>query len=88
VQSVKAMAEQSEVLEDVKVTLTGNIIKQLDDEHYTFKDATGSITVEIDKEKFMFSSVTPETDIMITGEIDKEINLLKIDVDKLDIIKQ
>ena len=87
VKAVKALASQNPSEDETKVTLTGNIVKQIDDEHYTFKDSTGTITVEIEKEKFIFSKVTPETEITITGDIEIEPSSVKIDVEKLKIAK-
>ena len=65
------------------VILQGNIEKQLGDDKYLFKDATGTITVDIDKEKWAGQVITPKDKIEISGELDKKFNYIKLDVDKV-----
>lgn len=65
------------------VTLQGNIEKQLGDDKYLFKDATGTITVDIGKDKWAGQLVTPKDKIEITGEIEKKFNYIKLDVDSV-----
>ena len=57
-----------------------------DHEHYWFRDATGEIVVDIDGKKFMDRTVTPETTIVIYGEVDKEFfEQTRIDVKRFDV---
>ena len=65
------------------VILQGNIEKQLGDDKYLFKDATGTITVDIDKEKWEGQVITPKDKTEISGELDKKFNYIKLDVDKV-----
>ncbi len=63
------------------VLLMGYIKGSLGDDTYLFSDSTGSIHVEIDKDKWGGLQVTPQTRLAISGDIDKEPNGIKIDVD-------
>ncbi|HIF9340554.1 TPA: YgiW/YdeI family stress tolerance OB fold protein [Photobacterium damselae] len=67
--------------DDARVELTGHIVNSLGDEDYTFKDNTGQIVIEIDHHKWNGINVTPETNIVITGEVDKDWSTRIIDVD-------
>ncbi len=66
--------------DDAQVELTGHIVNSLGDEDYTFKDNTGQIVIEIDHHKWNGINVTPETNIVITGEVDKDWSTRIIDV--------
>lgn len=63
------------------VLLMGNIKASLGGDIYLFSDKTGSIHVEIDQDKWRGLQVTPQTRVTISGDIDKEFNAIKIDVD-------
>lgn len=68
--------------DDTIVQLKGNIEKSLGGEKYLFKDATGTVIVEIDNEDWNGITATPETTILISGEVDKEfMKDTEIDVD-------
>jgi len=90
---VTTVAEAKKALDDTKVVLTGNIIKKIKDEYYTFKDKTGEIIVEIDDDNIRGITITPETDVTIYGEVDKENGVLDsglagsvdIEVDRVQI---
>ncbi|WP_025820469.1 YgiW/YdeI family stress tolerance OB fold protein [Shewanella marina] len=73
--------------DDTAVTLTGHILSSLGNEKYQFKDATGEMTIEIDHKDFNGLTITPESKVMIKGEVDKEWSTRTIDVDMLSIVK-
>ena len=85
--SVSTVKLVSEMNDDTKVILEGRLVNQLKDEHYTFKDATGEIEIEIDDKNFKGVDVTPDINVRITGEVDKEWSTVTIDVDRIEIIK-
>lgn len=62
------VAEAKNSTKNSKATFTGNIIKKITDGQYTFRDATGEIIVWIDDDKLEGFTVTPETDVTISGE--------------------
>lgn len=67
--------------DDSTVILEGTITSKLGDETYVFTDSTGNINIEIDDEEW--NGISPQTDevIMIQGEVDKDGNLVEIDVE-------
>lgn len=83
--SIKEVLDTSIFSDDMPVTLTGHISHSLGGENYTFSDGTGSITIEIEHDKWFGVQVTPETKVIIQGEIDKEFNYTYIDVDYIRI---
>ncbi|HAS61163.1 MAG TPA: hypothetical protein DCS35_00500 [Vibrio sp.] len=72
--------------DDMPVTLTGNIKSSLGDEMFIFTDSTGEITIEIDNDKWLNQTATPENQVQIVGEIDKDISGTKIDVDVIRVL--
>lgn len=72
--------------DEAKVVLKGNITNSLGDEKYTFKDASGEVIVEIDDEDWRGVKVTPENQVEIIGEVDKDFNeATTIDVDVVTV---
>jgi len=65
------------------ITLQGNIVKQISDDKYLFKDATGTLTVEIDSDKWQGQTVNTKDKIEITGELEKNFNSIKLDVNSV-----
>lgn len=72
--------------DDAKVVLRGKIERHLGGDNYLFSDSTGSITVDIDNKKWNGQMVSPQDQVEIQGEVDKDWNSVEIDVDR--IIKQ
>lgn len=54
------------------VTLEGNIIKKTGEEHYTFRDKTGSITIILKDDKWNGQKVTPKDLVSISGRLENE----------------
>ena len=77
VRNVKKMRD------DTNVVLVGKIEKSLGGEKYQFTDETGSIIVEIDEEKWMGLEIGPTDTVEIYGEVDKDWERIKIDVDRI-----
>ena len=71
--SVATVAEALKASDDAVIKLSGKIEKSLGDEKYLFKDATGTITVEIDNEDWNGVTATPDSELIIEGEIDKDL---------------
>ncbi len=84
--TVMTVSEALKLNDDAPVKLSGKIEKSLGNEKYLFKDATGSITIEIDDEDWNGVNATPETEIIITGEIDKDmLRDAEVDVDMVTL---
>jgi uncharacterized protein (TIGR00156 family) len=84
--AVTTVADAHNARDDVPFDLTGNIIERLNDEYYTFRDATGTITAEIESNRFQGVQVAPETQVRIKGEIDRPLRGRELDVDRLEIV--
>lgn len=76
------VAEALKVSDDTPVKLAGKIEKSLGNEKYLFKDATGTITIEIDDDDWRGVTATPDSELIIEGEVDKDMfRDTEIDVD-------
>ena len=78
------------VAEALKVSdkLAGKIEKSLGNEKYLFKDATGTITIEIDDDDWRGVTATPDSELIIEGEVDKDMfRDTEIDVDVVTLKK-
>lgn len=81
--NVMTVAQAKQMRDDTEVVLRGNIIKQLGNEKYLFKDTTGEITIEIDDDDWHGLSVGANDLVEIYGEVDKDWNSVEIDVDSI-----
>lgn len=52
---------------------------------YLFSDGTGTINVEIDEGDWNGINVNPDDVILIQGEIDRDGNVVSIDVDEVSL---
>lgn len=66
--------------DDTIVILRGNLVRRISDEKYLFHDATGEIIVEIDDDKWGGVTASPKDTLELSGEIDRDINKVKVDV--------
>ena len=85
INTVKSVLDAGMFSDDTPVMLTGYVVASLGGEIYTFKDNTGTIHVEIDHDKWFGLQASPTTKITIHGDIDKELNYTKIDVDRVSL---
>lgn len=70
--------------DDAPVILEGMITQAVGDEKYTFQDPTGAtIIVEIDDEDWNGLKPNPKDMVIITGELDRDGNIIEIDVDTI-----
>lgn len=81
--TVSTVEQAQKMKDDSAIVLEGYITESLGNENYTFKDSTGTITVEIDNNKWGGVEVTPETKVVIEGEVEKEWTSVEIDVDSI-----
>ncbi|WP_118837944.1 NirD/YgiW/YdeI family stress tolerance protein [Salinibacter ruber] len=73
--------------DDQTVTLQGNVLEKVGHEKYAFSDETGQIRVEIESEVFPERRVTPETNVEIYGEVEKDfLRSPEIDAERLTIV--
>lgn len=82
-QKVVSVAEAKDLSDDTQVSVTGKITAFIGDEKYSLTDATGTIMVEIDNEALAGQTISGEDTVQLNGEIDKDWNTIKIDVDSV-----
>lgn len=69
--------------DDSIVTLEGHIIKRLKKDMYQFKDSTGTINIKIKKKVWHGQTISAQDVVQIMGEVEKERDGTKIDVESL-----
>ncbi|MDE5833319.1 MAG: NirD/YgiW/YdeI family stress tolerance protein [Desulfovibrio sp.] len=78
-------------LEDgAPVALIGNIVSQLagSKNKFVFKDQSGEITIKLGKKVFGKQTVTPDDNVLISGEVDRDYgDSVKIDVILLKVLR-
>ena len=73
--------------DDTYVILRGNIVRSVGKDKYIFKDATGEITVDIDNHIWGGRNVTPQSNVEIYGEVDRDfMEPPEIDVTRLNVL--
>lgn len=90
--SASTVAEALKLPDKSRLSLTGNIVSRLagSKNEYVFKDASGEIQVEISDKVFRRAGaeITPETNVRISGKMDKDFSGdPEIDVKHIEIIK-
>ncbi|AEY02245.1 hypothetical protein GU3_12450 [Oceanimonas sp. GK1] len=80
-----SVSQALELGDDSQVRLTGVITESLGDEKYRFQDDSGSLVVEIDNEDWQGVEATPDTRLILWGEIDKDWNETELDVDRVEL---
>ncbi|WGE90300.1 NirD/YgiW/YdeI family stress tolerance protein [Actinobacillus genomosp. 1] len=84
VKAVNTIAQAKKATENTPVTLTGNITRQIDNDEFFFKDATGEIKIDVEDHAWQNQNVTPKDKITIYGKVDKDAQgPASIDVDRI-----
>lgn len=78
--SVVTVKQAEEMKDDSWITVRGTLEKQIGDEDYQFRDATGTMKVEIDHKRWNGLTITPKDQVELTGELDKDFNSIELDV--------
>jgi len=79
------VVEALQLNDDTPVVLIGTITQSLGDEKYQFTDNTGTVVVEIDDEDLNGINVNNGETVQIVGEVDKNGNIVEIDVDTITL---
>lgn len=78
-----SVQEAKGMKDDAVVILQGNIQKKIGDELYLFSDGKDTIAIEIDDDDWNGLNVGPDDVVEITGEIDKGLMSVEIEVDQI-----
>jgi uncharacterized protein (TIGR00156 family) len=79
------VAEVKNLKDETAVTLTGILVKHLNQEHYEFNDGTGLILLEIDDDLWKSAGIQAGDKVTAIGEVDKhrykptDIEVVKIE---------
>jgi uncharacterized protein (TIGR00156 family) len=80
---VISVSEARQLEDDAKVVLEGFITENLSDEMYLFSDASGEIDLEIEDKLWKDREMDPDQTVRVYGEIDREKDSIKVEVDKI-----
>jgi len=58
---------------DALVKMQGFVVKKINTDIYEFRDKTGTIRVEIDKKRMPAKPFDDKTELVLLGEVDKDI---------------
>lgn len=73
--------------DDQRVTLVGNVVKQVGREKFLFRDASGGIRIEIDDEVMPTQPFDDKTKVEIAGEVEKDfLRSVEIDVKSMKLL--
>ena len=86
--SVESALNAGVLSDGTPVTLTGSLPASLGGSLYVFSDNSGNINVKIEYNKWRGLKVTPETEIVIQGHIDKTFTHTLINVDNIKLAKK
>ena len=81
--ALSTVQQAKDMRDDSPVTLQGHIVQHLGDDHYLFKDNTGTINVEIDHKRWQGQNVGPNDLVEISGEVEKDWSELGIYVKRI-----
>jgi len=69
-----SIAQARAVPDDTKVVVIGELVQQIDQQHYLPRDNSGQITARIDKDTLGEVKIAPDARLRIDGEIDQGHN--------------
>ncbi|ENX32351.1 TIGR00156 family protein [Acinetobacter colistiniresistens] len=83
--NVVTVSQVAKLADETGVTLTGQITKRLQSDHYEFKDRSGTISVEIDDDLWRQAGLKVGDHVRLVGEVDThrykatDIEVIKIE---------
>ncbi|WP_263261613.1 NirD/YgiW/YdeI family stress tolerance protein [Pseudomonas sp. RIT-PI-S] len=87
-QQVETVKAALEAADDTPVILEGQITRQVGEDDYEFRDATGEVKVEIDHDKWPAGVTVSETQkVRLVGEVDRDAKGVEVDVDRIQLVK-
>lgn len=85
--SMMTVEKAKTMRDDTWVTLRGTIEQRVGDDHYIFRDKTGTLDVDIDHKRWNGQTVTPKDTVELQGEVDKDWNSVELDVKTITKVK-
>lgn len=83
VAAVTTVAKAKKAYDNTPVSISGYIVKQIDEDTFIFKDSTGQIQIDVDDDAWNGLNVGAKTKVRIYGEVDKDDGRTQIDVRRI-----
>ncbi len=85
--SISSIKDVLGMYDDQIAVIKGNIVNQISDDKYLFRDKSGEMVVEIDYKYWNGLEVTEEDVLELTGKVDKDYNGVTLDVFRVEKAK-
>ncbi|MDR1301901.1 MAG: NirD/YgiW/YdeI family stress tolerance protein [Treponema sp.] len=82
--SISKASEVKTMPHDADVVLEGRIESYLGNEKYLFNDGSGTVILEIDNDEWNGLEVGADDVVIIYGEVDKKLQRIEIEVEKIE----
>lgn len=83
--AVDTVANALEAKDESSAVLTGYIIESIGDEEYRFQDTSGEIIVEIDSDNWNGINATPDTKLVLKGEVENDWSSRSVEIDSVHL---
>ncbi|MDR1080462.1 MAG: NirD/YgiW/YdeI family stress tolerance protein [Deltaproteobacteria bacterium] len=84
---VVTIEQAKQMRDDTPVSISGKIVQRLGGEKYIFLDGTADVVVEIDDDDWGGVNATPQTTLILHGEVDRDWTGITIDVDRVELVQ-
>lgn len=84
--AINTVADALKAKDDAKVVLEGQIVKKISNEHYEFKDATGTVKIDVDKKAMPAKGLDVNAKVRLNGEVDVKKSGVEIEVKKVEVL--
>lgn len=83
VATVTTVAKAKRAYDNTPASISGYIVKQIDEDTFIFKDSTGQIHIDVDDEVWSGLNINAKNKVRIYGEVDKDDGRTQIDVRRI-----
>ena len=91
-QNTVKVEQVKDLKDETAVSLTGTLVKHLNQDHYEFNDGTGLILLDIDKDLWTVAAIQAGDQVHVLGEVDthsyKPTNIDVFYIEKLPATEQ
>lgn len=83
VAKVTTVAKAKRAYDNTPASISGYIVKQIDEDTFIFKDSTGQIQIDVDDEVWAGLNINAKNKVRIYGEVDKDDGRTQINVRRI-----
>lgn len=83
VATVTTLAKAKRAYDNTPASISGYIVKQIDEDTFIFKDSTGQIQIDVDDDAWNGLNVSAKNKVRIYGEVDKDDGRTQIDIHRI-----